>query len=49
MKLLTDGALIEVYISAKRKNLDENFIALLLAEFQRRKLTIPDDNENVDQ
>ncbi|PYI49992.1 sporulation histidine kinase inhibitor Sda [Paenibacillus flagellatus] len=49
MKLLTDGALIEVYISAKKKNLEEDFIVLLLAEFQRRKLPVPNENENVDQ
>ncbi|TVX87123.1 MULTISPECIES: sporulation histidine kinase inhibitor Sda [Paenibacillus] len=43
MALLSDEMLFESYSQAVRLQLDEEFIALLLAEMQRRRLrpTIP--------
>lgn len=36
--LITDELLVDSYYQAVRLNLDEEFIALLLAELQRRRL-----------
>ena len=38
--LLTNERLIEVYLEAKKLQIDEQFIELLVKEMQRRKLDI---------
>ncbi|WP_010271159.1 sporulation histidine kinase inhibitor Sda [Paenibacillus senegalensis] len=41
MTLLNDDILVETYQKAVELNLDREFISLLLAEINRRKLELP--------
>jgi len=49
MERLSDEALIDAYMMANEMKLDEAFIKLLLEEIQRRRLPIPDQNDNANQ
>ncbi|RUS45973.1 sporulation histidine kinase inhibitor Sda [Cohnella sp. AR92] len=43
LPLLSDEILLEAYHHATRLQLDREFLNLLLAEIERRKLKLPDD------